>query len=144
MATRCNIMVTSDWKTFASAYCHLDGGLWGVGETLDKSYNDTKSILDLVALGAVSSLLDTVEETCTDDNNVHRNHFSAVEMKTEENVFESGAGEEYLYVWDANQEMWFVGTYYTKTPNWRNLSIALKEWQNKVEAKLIFGEDYRD
>ena len=63
-------------------------------------------------------------------------------MKTEENVFIPSCGEEYLYVWDANQEMWFVGTYYTSTPNWRILELAVKKFLDEVPEKIIFGEDY--
>ena len=142
MATRANIMITSDWKNFASAYCHWDGGLWGVGDVLNKHYKDTDTVLDLVALGDMSSLKETVEETATDDGNVYKDSGGEVEMKTEENVFIPSCGEEFLYVWDTNQEMWFVGTYYTSTPNWRHLNIALKDFEAGKKDSVIFGEDY--
>ena len=142
MATRSNIMITSDWKNFASAYCHWDGGLWYVGEVLNKHYNDTDTILDLVALGDMSSLKETVEETATDEKNVYKESGGEVEMKTEENLFIPSCGEEFLYVWDTNQEMWFVGTYYTSTPNLRLLDIAVKEFKAGKKDSVIFGEDY--
>ena len=140
MATRSNIMITSDWKNFAAAYCHWDGGLWGVGFVLNEHYNDTDTILDLVALGDMSSLLTTVEETATDEKNAYKEQGSQVEMKTEENVFIPNCGEEFLYVWDTNQEMWFVGTYYTSTPNWRHLDIAVKEFKAGKSDSVIFGD----
>tara|TARA_R100000278_G_scaffold114793_1_gene93411 strand:+ start:276 stop:737 length:462 start_codon:yes stop_codon:yes gene_type:complete len=142
MATRANIMITSDWRNFATAYCHWDGGLWYVGKVLNEHYNDTDTILDLVALGDMSSLKETVEETATDEGNVYKESGGKVEMKTEENVFIPSCGEEYLYVWDANQEIWFVGTYYTSTPNFRLLEQALKSFSNGFDEKGIFGEDY--
>ena len=142
MATRANIMITSDWKNFASAYCHWDGGLWYVGELLNEHYNDTDTILDLVSLGAMSSLKETVEDTANDGGNVYANESSPFEMKTEENVFIPNCGEEFLYVWDTKQEMWFVGTYYTSTPNWRHLNIALKDFEAGKKDSVIFGEDY--
>ena len=142
MATRSNIMITSDWKNFASAYCHWDGGLWCVGQLLNTYYNDTDTILDLVALGDMSSLKETVEETANDEKNVYKETDGGVEMKTEENVFIPNCGEEFLYVWDTNQEMWFVGTYYTSIPNWRHLNIALKDFEAGKEDSVIFGEDY--
>lgn len=142
MATRANIMITSDWKNFAAAYCHWDGGLWHVGQTLNTLYKDTDTILDLVALGDMSSLYATVEQTATDEGNVYKESGGKVEMKTEENVFIPSCGEEYLYVWDANQEMWFVGTYYTSTPNWQHLDKALKSFSAGFDEKIIFGEDY--
>ena len=142
MATRANIMITSDWKNFAAAYCHWDGGLSYVGEVLNKHYNDTDTILDLVALGDMSSLKETVEETATDEKNVYKESGGEIELKTEENVFIPSCGEEFLYVWDTNQEMWFVGTYYTSTPNWRHLNIALKDFEAGKKDSVIFGEDY--
>ena len=142
MATRANIMITSDWKNFASAYCHWDGGLWCVGQLLNKHYNDTDTILDLVALGDMSSLKETVEETANDEKNVYKETDGGVEMKTEENVFIPSCGEEFLYVWDTKQEMWFVGTYYTSFPNWRHLNIAVKEFKAGKPDSIVFGEDY--
>ena len=142
MATRANIMITSDWKNFAAAYCHWEGGLWNVGQLLNEHYNDTDTVLDLVALGDMSSLKETVELTATDEKNVYKEQDGEVEMKTEENVFIPSCGEEYLYVWDANQEMWFMGTYYTSTPNWRILELAVKKFLDEVPEKIIFGEDY--
>ena len=96
MATRANIMITSDWKNFASAYCHWDGGLWYVGEVLNEHYNDTDTILDLVSLGAMSNLKSTVEDTANDGGNVYANESSPFEMKTEEDVFIPNCGEEFL------------------------------------------------
>jgi len=142
MATRANIMITSDWKNFAAAYCHWDGGLWGVGDVLNKHYKDTDTVLDLVALGDMSSLKETVEETATDEGNVYKEQDGEVEMKTEENVFIPTCGEEFLYVWDAVKEEWFVGTYYTSFPNWRSLDVAVMQFKDEVPEKIIFGEDY--
>jgi hypothetical protein len=142
MATRANIMITSDWKNFASAYCHWDGGLWCVGGMLEEHYNDTDTIMDLVALGDMSSLKETVEETATDEKNAYKEQGGQVEMKTATEVFIASCGEEYLYVWDAKQEKWFVGTYYTSTPNWRSLKVAVQEFLAEVPEKTIFGEDY--
>ena len=141
MATRSNIMITSDWKNFAAAYCHWDCGLWGVGFVLNEHYNDTDTILDLVALGDMSSLLTTVEETVNDDRNAYTEQDGQIEMKTEENLFIPSCGEEFLYVWDTKQEKWFVGTYYTSTPNWRHLDIAVKEFKAGKSDSAIFGDN---
>ena len=142
MATRANIMITSDWKTFAAAYCHWDGGLWNVGHLLNKHYNDTDTILDLVALGDMSSLKETVEETATDEQNVYKDSGGEIEMKDATKVFIPSCGEEYLYVWCTVKEKWYVGTYYTSTPNFRALDTALVDFMNKVPEKTIMGEDY--
>ena len=142
MATRCNIMITSDWKTFAAAYCHWDGGLWGVGQTLDAMYNDTDTILDLVALGDMSTLCFTVEQTATYERCAYKESGGEVEMKDATEVFIPSAGEEYLYVWCTVKEKWYVGTYYTSTPNWKPLTIAIAAHMKDHDEMSIFGEDY--
>lgn len=142
MATRANIMITSDWKTFAAAYCHWDGGLWHVGQTLNAVYNDTDTILDLVALGNMSSLKETVEETATDADNVYKKQYCEVEMKNATKVFIPSCGEQYLYVWCTVKEKWYVGTYYTSTPNFLSLDDAMKQYHAGASEETIFGEDY--
>ena len=141
MATRANIMITSDWKTFASAYCHWDGGLWNVGHLLNKHYNDTDTILDLVALGDMSSLKETVEETATDEHNVYKDSGGEIEMKDATKVFIPSCGEEYLYVWCTVKEEWHVGTYYTSTPNFKPLDVAMKQYCAEVPVETIFDEE---
>ena len=90
----------------------------------------------------MSSLKETVELTATDERNAYKEQGGKVEMKTATEVFIASCGEEYLYVWDAKQEKWFVGTYYTSTPNWRSLKVAVQEFLAEVPEKTIFGEDY--
>ena len=141
MATSANIMITSDWKTFAAARCHYDGGLWGVGRTLDAMYNDTDTILDLVALGDMSTLEVNVEATATDERNVHRHSKGEVEMKDATEVFRPTCGVKYIYVWCTVQEKWFVGTCYTSTPNFKPLDNAMKQYHNEVPTETIFGEE---
>ena len=142
MATSCNIMITSDWKTFAAARCHYDGGLWGVGRTLDAMYNDTDTILNLVALGDMSTLEVNVEATATDEGNVHRHSKGEVEMKDATEVFRPTCGVKYIYVWCTVQEKWFVGTCYTSTPNWLPLTMAIDAHMMDGDEMSIFGEDY--
>ena len=132
MATRSNIMITSDWANFASAYCHWDGGLWGVGKVLNKNYNDTDTILDLVSLGAMSSLKETVDLTASDDWNVYSGELPEVEMKPYENIDSPSAGEEMVYVWDTIISKWFYGEYsYEKAIEWKTLEEALEDFDAK-------------
>jgi len=56
MSTRSSITVRSKDNERLSAYCHHDGYLEGVGETLLKNYNSKEKALELVKLGDMSSL----------------------------------------------------------------------------------------
>ena len=46
-----------------SVYCHFDGYPSGVGSTLLEHYNDPAKVAALIALGNLSSLAETLEET---------------------------------------------------------------------------------
>lgn len=59
MATRSTIAMVLPNGTIQSVYCHWDGYLEGVGQTLAESYNKRKTI-QLLANGDVSSLGDFV------------------------------------------------------------------------------------
>ena len=59
MATRSTIAMVLPNGTIQSVYCHWDGYLEGVGQTLAESYNKKKTI-QLLATGDVSSLGDFV------------------------------------------------------------------------------------
>lgn len=63
MATRSSIaQVTADGKIEA-IYCHWDGYLEGVGTELDTNYTSANKVSELIALGDISSLRSTPEET---------------------------------------------------------------------------------
>ena len=56
MATRSAIGFVEYDGSITAIYCHWDGYLEGVGNTLLKHYNDTYKVLDLLELGDISSL----------------------------------------------------------------------------------------
>jgi hypothetical protein len=56
MATRSAIGFVEHDGSVHAIYCHWDGYLEGVGDTLLKHYNDTYKVLDLLELGDISSL----------------------------------------------------------------------------------------
>jgi len=56
MATRSAIGFVEYDGSITAIYCHWDGYLEGVGDTLLKHYNDTYKVLDLLELGDISSL----------------------------------------------------------------------------------------
>jgi hypothetical protein len=105
MGTRSRIGI-EDMETgaVASTYSHWDGYPSGVGKTLLDHYQDRDKVEALVALGYVSSLKDTVEETAADAANKGKpaNDTSA------ETYFERATDgwEEYAYLF--RQGVWFV------------------------------------
>jgi len=62
MATRSAIGFLEHDGSVHAIYCHWDGYLEGVGDTLLKHYNDTYKVLDLLELGDISSLREEIGE----------------------------------------------------------------------------------
>lgn len=62
MSTR-SCIITKTETGYAGIYCHFDGYLEGVGQTLLKHYQDPSKVARLIALGDISSLGERVEPT---------------------------------------------------------------------------------
>jgi hypothetical protein len=62
MATRSRIAIENQDETVNSIYCHFDGYLSGVGETLFNHY-DKEKLEKLIGLGDISSLGESTEDT---------------------------------------------------------------------------------
>lgn len=60
MSTRSKISVKINDSTFKTIYCHWDGYLKGVGETLLHHFTSLEKINELMSLGDVSSLKEDV------------------------------------------------------------------------------------
>lgn len=61
MATRCRIAIKNKDGSYDSIYCHNDGYLAGVGETLRNFYTTEEKVRQLLSLGDLSSLGETLE-----------------------------------------------------------------------------------
>jgi hypothetical protein len=97
MATRSRIAIENQDGTVTSIYCHWDGYISGVGETLFENYHLLKTE-QLIALGDISSLEDTLEDTVA----YARDRGEDLNQTTFDNVptlFEAGfnSGVEYVY-----------------------------------------------
>jgi hypothetical protein len=97
MATRSRIAIENQDGTIKSIYCHFDGYVSGVGETLFNHY-DKEKLEKLIELGDISSLGESTEDTVA----YHRDRNEDLDFKTFPNVeklFEDGfdSGEEYIY-----------------------------------------------
>jgi hypothetical protein len=60
MATRSSIGIEDADGTIRSVYCHNDGYLGHVGETLRQHYADRAKVEELIALGGLSSLAEDI------------------------------------------------------------------------------------
>lgn len=63
MSTRSTIGVEMQDGTVNYVYCHHDGYLSGVGRTLLRHYNTREKALQIVSMGGVSCLEDTLENS---------------------------------------------------------------------------------
>ena len=63
MATRSNIAIENQDGTVSSVYCHFDGYIDGVGKTLFEYYRSREKMEQLIALGSISELNETIETT---------------------------------------------------------------------------------
>lgn len=63
MSTRCLIGMVNAKNEVEVIRCQHDGYYEGVGETLYKNYQDKKTVEELMKLGNISELDDTIEST---------------------------------------------------------------------------------
>jgi len=71
MSTRSRIGIENGDGTVTSVYCHFDGYFSGVGTELRENYKDSEKVEALIALGDLSILGSTIENTtayCRDRN----------------------------------------------------------------------------
>lgn len=63
MATRSRIGIVNKDGSIRSIYCHWDGYPEGVGSILHKNYQDRDKVEELISLGSISSLGDSIHTT---------------------------------------------------------------------------------
>ena len=118
MSTRCLIGRKVDDNKVEYIYCHHDGYLEGVGETLKNHYTTEDKIDKLMALGDLSALGE-VAESNPDQWNCNKVNYilcAAYKDRGEEDVESKTATEEeyikeledntwirYLYLWDGKK-----------------------------------------
>ena len=134
MSTRSNIARLNSDGSVDVIYCHWDGYLTGVGMTLVLHYDTKKEMNDLIDLGDISSLRDTIEETKKEtykDKVSAPQHFESLDAYAK-HLQETQSWVEYVYVakeieeperWMPDVE-WFVAhnhndgkLQFTKVPN---------------------------
>src|SRR5208283_537553 len=106
---------------FKYIYCHWDGYLSGVGETLLHHYNSKEKALALIELGNLSALYESIEcpEGHTFDNRIKGYTIAYGRDRQEDKqqarkadslrgcLTAEGRDWEYFYLWDSLTEKWY-------------------------------------
>ena len=124
MATRSRIAIENQDGTVISIYCHWDGHIETNGKILFENY-DREKTEQLIALGNISSLKSTIEDT----EAYHRDQGDDLIQKLYldvEDLFENGfnSGEEYVYCL-TKDNVWLVNEFFSN--NVAVLKEALEE-----------------
>ena len=127
MATRSRIAIENQDGTVTSIYCHWDGHIETNRKIVFENY-DREKTEQLIALGNISSLDKTIEDTVAyhrdqDDDLIQNHYFNA------EHLFDCGfnSGEEYVYCL-TKDNVWLVNRYGSN-----NVAI-LQEALEEIEA----------
>jgi hypothetical protein len=133
MGTRSTIALEFADGTVEQVYCHWDGYLENNGKILYAHYSDPFKLKELLALGAFSSLRDTVEVTKETAYHFSRGEELVIERyKTADEYFDTCAGEEYDYILRNVEGVatWFV-RHYSTNGVWVALADELAEHLRK-------------
>lgn len=116
MGTRSTIALEFADGTVEQVYCHWDGYLDNNGAILQANYMDPFKVKELLALGAFSSLCNTVAETKeTAYHSARGEELCVNKYKNADEYFDCSQQEEYDYILrNVNgQAVWFVRCYAT-------------------------------
>jgi hypothetical protein len=107
MGTRSRIGIMNDDGSIRSIYCHWDGYLSYNGVILYTSYNTKEKVNQLVDLGGLSSLDDTLDKTIS----YHNWRGEEIRIETHKNLddffsFFKETWEEYAYIF-VDGEWWY-------------------------------------
>jgi hypothetical protein len=102
MSTRSCIGIIHANGSIEGVYCHYDGRPEGVGATLTNHYNSSKLARELVELGNLSSLGDTLAETVAYARDRGEDKEFVFYDNLDEMLREAWPdfGTEHAYIWD--------------------------------------------
>jgi hypothetical protein len=108
MATRSRIAIENQDGSVTSVYCHWDGYIKTNGVILDENYYTKDKVEELIALGDLSSLDETINRTVA----YHRDQgddLIQTPFNNVEELFEDGfrSGVEYIYCF-TKDGIWLV------------------------------------
>ena len=105
MSTRSAIGYMRNDGTVRAVYVHWDGYLNGVGKTLIENY-DLIGVNDLLDLGNISALRETVDSTKFLGRDGGNDNVEAREFKSEYEMVDWFSWSEYFYI--LNDDKWYV------------------------------------
>lgn len=117
MSTRSSISVKNPNGTVTTIYCHFDGYPEGVGETLQKHYNDYVKVQELISLGSLSTLDESIEcpEGHSFDNRMdgytvayHRDRGEELRESTYNSLEEAWEHEQQEFNYYFDGEDWYI------------------------------------
>ena len=111
MGTRSTIALELADGTVEQIYCHWDGYLSCNGKILFENYTDPLKVAELISLGAISSLENTVEATREHSYHFSRNEDLIINRYSDiDDYFENSQTEEYDYILRLNADNcdWYV------------------------------------
>lgn len=103
MSTNSNIAIQTENDQYVSIYCHWDGYPSYNGVMLKRHYNDRKTVEELVKMGNIAMLKETIKKT----------YITAYKAKSEQactctksELFSHHGwnGQEYIYIYNLNGE----------------------------------------
>jgi hypothetical protein len=141
MGTRSTIALEFADGTVEQVYCHWDGYLEHNGKILAEHYMDPFKVKQLLALGAFSSLDETVEETKGTAYHFSRGEEMSInKYKNVGEYFVEGQQEEYDYILRNVEGVatWFVRSYATSKQinQWVTLEVAFEQQSKEEEYDL--------
>jgi hypothetical protein len=109
MATRSRIAIENQDGSVISIYCHWDGYIKSNGVILNNNYTTKDKVEELIALGNLSSLDETIERTVAYHRDNGEYHLIQISFINVEELFEDGfsMGVEYIYCF-TKDGIWLV------------------------------------
>jgi hypothetical protein len=109
MATRSRIAIENQDGSVISIYCHWDGHIETNGKILNNNYTTKDKVEELIALGNLSSLDETIERTVAYHRDNGEYHLIQISFINVEELFEDGfsMGVEYIYCF-TKDGIWLV------------------------------------
>jgi len=109
MATRSRIAIENQDRSVTSIYCHWDGHIETNGVILNNNYTTKDKVEELIALGNLSSLDETIERTVAYHRDNGEYHLVQITFINVEELFEDGfsMGVEYIYCF-TKDGIWLV------------------------------------
>jgi hypothetical protein len=129
MSTRSNIIIKHPVSgQFASVYCHSDGYVSGNGQILFEHYNSLTAAASIIALGGISSLGSSLDNT----RDYHRWRNEDIEIYVS-NCLSDHVQEEYGYLFADG--MWYVNSV---GRGWQELEAVLRNLDTDIPVDLPY------